>query len=361
MIVKPMIDLQQRSIEIIRGWQFDGAYAACLSFSQYGYSWLRDGAWIANGMAAAGQTSSARAFYQWGARTLWRYRAQVDSLLAKLARGEALLESDYLPTRFKLDGDINQDDWPNFQLDGYGAWLWGLVQFVQAHDDQALWVETRPAVRLTVEYLGALWQSPNYDSWEEHRDHIHPSTLAALYGGFRAVEAQEFGIVPAGLADRIRDFVLTHALAPAGHVMKYLGNDAVDANLLWLAVPYRLLELDDPRFQATLAKIERDIHRPGGGVYRYQKDTYYGGGEWLLLTLWLAWVYLERGQPERARPLIDWAEAQATSTGEMPEQVGDHVLDSSMVDFWINRWGTSASPLLWSHGMYLLLKSKLKD
>ncbi|MBL8162238.1 MAG: hypothetical protein JNJ61_09660 [Anaerolineae bacterium] len=143
--------------------------------------------------------------------------------------------------------------------------------------------------------------------------------------------------------------------------MKYLGNDAVDASLLWLAVPYGLVTVDDPRFQATLAKIERDIHRPGGGVYRYAADTYFGGGEWLLLTLWLAWVYCEMGQASRARDLVTWVEAQANPAGEMPEQVAGHLLAPDYYDYWVQRWGTSASPLLWSHGMYLLLKALLKD
>jgi GH15 family glucan-1,4-alpha-glucosidase len=354
-----MLDLRQRSIDIIRAWQFDGAYAACLSFSQYGYSWLRDGTWIACGMDAAGQHESARAFHLWAVRTLAQYAAHVERLLEKLARGEALQETDFLPTRFELDGRIGTEDWPDFQLDGYGAWLWGLVGFVEKHHDEALWDEALPAVSLMVRYLAALWRSPNYDCWEEHRQHVHPATLAAVYGGLRAVEQHTPGIVPAGLPDAIRDFVLTHAIAEDGHFMKSLGNDAVDASLLWLAVPYRLVEIDHPHFHATLAKIERDIHRPGGGVYRYRKDTYYGGGEWLLLTLWLAWVYLEIGQQARAHDLIAWVEAQASDRGEMPEQVAGHLLAPETYDYWVERWGNSASPLLWSHGMYLLLTSML--
>ncbi|MBL8165860.1 MAG: glycoside hydrolase, partial [Anaerolineae bacterium] len=252
-----MLNLQQRSIEIIRAGQFDGAYAACMSFSQYGYSWLRDGTWIGYGMDAAGQSASARAFHQWAARTLLRYDDKITQLLAKLARGEALHETDYLPTRFELDGRVGREDWPDFQLDGYGAWLWGLVQYVDRHQDDALWQDAQPAVELVVRYLAALWRSPNYDCWEEHRQHIHPATLAALYGGLRAVEQFKAGIVPPGLTTAIQDFVLTQTVSPAGHFMKYLGNDAVDASLLWLAVPYGLVTVDDPRFQATLAKIER--------------------------------------------------------------------------------------------------------
>ncbi|MBL8157191.1 MAG: glycoside hydrolase family 15 protein, partial [Anaerolineae bacterium] len=250
-----MIDLQQRSIEIIHAGQFDGAYAACLSFSQYGYSWLRDGTWIAEGMDAAGQHDSARAFHRWAARTLLRYTSRVQHLLDRLARGEPSQEADYLPTRFELDGGVGREDWPDFQLDGYGAWLWGAVQHVSRHHDDALWQELRPAAELTARYVAALWQSPNYDCWEENRQHIHPSTLAALYGGLRAVESLAPEIIPEGLPAVIRDYVLTKAVATDGHFMKYLGSNAVDASLLWLAVPYRLVEIEDPRFQATLAKI----------------------------------------------------------------------------------------------------------
>src|SRR5258708_38934661 len=85
-----------------------------------------------------------------------------------------------------------------------------------------------------------------------------------------------------------------------GKLVKFLGNPAVDGSLLWSAVPYGLLKPNDPTFETTLAKIEHDLHYPGGGVYRYRADVYYGGGEWLLLAAWLGWVYATRGDHEKA-------------------------------------------------------------
>jgi GH15 family glucan-1,4-alpha-glucosidase len=143
--------------------------------------------------------------------------------------------------------------------------------------------------------------------------------------------------------------------------MKFLGNDAVDANLLWLAMPYNLVDVDDKRFAKTLAKIKRDIQYPGGGVYRYAADTYYGGGEWILLSAWLGWVYIELGQLDKARVLLNWIEVQAKANGELPEQVSEHLLDSSYHAEWEERWGRAACPLLWSHAMYLILESKLEN
>ena len=69
------MNLYTTSIDIIRAGQArSGAYVASPTFSQYGYSWLRDGTWIALGMDCAGQHASAHAFYQFVAvaAVLWQ-------------------------------------------------------------------------------------------------------------------------------------------------------------------------------------------------------------------------------------------------------------------------------------------------
>lgn len=354
-----MIDLTDVSISVIRkGQASTGAYAACASFSQYNYSWLRDGTWIATAMDAAGQPDSAEAFYRWVARTLLSHEAKIERLLAKVAANEPLQETDYLPTRFTMDGAIGSDDWTEFQLDGYGTWLWGAARFCA--EKPVLWAELRPAVALTIRYLAALWSAPNYDCWEEFRTQVHTSTLAAIFAGLAAVRALDAALVPDGLPERIQHFIFEHCIAPEGHFAKFIGNNAVDASLLWLGVPYGVVPLDDPRFAATLAKIERDIVRPGGGVYRYGADTYFGGGEWLLLAAWLGWTYAELGRIDDARRMKAWVESQAHADGHMPEQVADYALDPAYIQPWIDKWGTSACPLLWSHAMWLILDIRLR-
>jgi GH15 family glucan-1,4-alpha-glucosidase len=258
---------------------------------------------------------------------------------------------------------LGRDDWTDYQLDGYGAWLWVLVQHCR-EVDAALWDEIRPAVRVTVRYLTALWQSPNYDCWEEFRDRVHTATLAALYGGLSAVAALDPDLVPAGLPDAIRSHVLAHGVADYGGLSKFIPQDAapgkrVDASLLWTAVPFGLVAVDSPVFQATLRQIEHDICGPGGGVYRYRDDTYFGGGQWPLLTAWLGWVYVQLGRIDDARTLRDWIVRQATHDGHMPEQVDGHLLEPSMYAGWVEKWGDPANPLLWSHAMYLILEHAL--
>ncbi|NJL94935.1 MAG: hypothetical protein HC915_15055 [Anaerolineae bacterium] len=229
--------LTAHSLAVIRAGQHaSGAYVASPTFSQYGYSWLRDGTWIAYAMDLAGDHASASAFYRWVGRALEGQAARIERLLASLERGETPAEQDYLPTRFTLAGCAEENSlWWDFQLDGYGTWLWGAVAHIEQTGDLALWAVLSGAVELTLRYLGALWQAPNYDCWEEHRQHIHPATLAAIYGGLRAVQRLEPARIPAGWPEAIRAYVLEKAIAPAGHVMKFLGNPVVDASLLWLA------------------------------------------------------------------------------------------------------------------------------
>lgn len=351
------IDLQQRSIAVIRAGQSQsGAYIASPNFATYHYSWLRDGAFIAYGMDRAGRHDSALAFHRWIDLTLGRVAHKVPALEVKAAGGAPILPSEWLHCRFTLDGYEGTEDWGNFQLDGYGAWLWSFCEHVEMTGNRALLEEFRPTIDLVVRYLSAFWDRPNYDSWEEYGDEVHPSTLACLYGGLKAINRhlQEPAIDLTAAA--IREYVLQH-FVHEGRLTKFADGRSVDANLLWAAVPFGLLDPQDPIMQATVAELEQRCVT--GGVHRYPEDTYYGGGEWLLLTAWLGWYYVRVGRMDRAAELLSWIEEQADEDGSMTEQVLERVLAPEMVQPWEERWGPVAKPLLWSHAMYLVLLAEV--
>src|SRR5690606_6120231 len=103
---------------------------------------------------------------------------------------------------------------------------------------------------------------------------------------------------------KVRDFVLTECVS-GGHFVKHIGNDAVDASVLWLSTPLGVVGEDDPVMLATVEKIERDLVVEGG-VSRYRADTYYGGGEWIILSATLAWYYARRGLLDKAQAYLNW-------------------------------------------------------
>jgi GH15 family glucan-1,4-alpha-glucosidase len=132
----------------------------------------------------------------------------------------------------------------------------------------------------------------------------------------------------------------------------------VDASLAALVGPLGVVEASSPLGLTTIAELDRQL-AVGGGVHRFIGDTFYGGGQWPLLSCMLGLAHAAAGNRERALELLRWAAATVRASGTMPEQVADHLLDASFVPEWEERWGPSADPLLWSSAMYLRLAVEL--
>ena len=359
-------DLAARSVEIIlEGQTPNGAFIAGPTFSQYGYAWLRDGAFIAESLDLVGRHDVSARFHGWVAGVICDSEAGIERSIAAGLAGDRPAPEDYLHCRYRADGSAGPDDWPTFQLDGPGIWLWALGRHVAATGLESLDGHVAEAALLAGRYLAALWPLPSNDAWEESQDKVHTSTLAADLAGLRALlqlsaaARTDPAIVAAesAIATSVRD-----QGAGRGPWSKWNGSDAVDASLLWIAAPFGLVEPADARFAATLSRIEADLVSVDGGVHRYKADTYYGGGEWLLLTATLGRVYARRNGPgdrDRARRCLRWVEARAGTDGSLPEQVAERALHPEFIDRWRAAWGESASPLLWSHAIYLALGSEL--
>ncbi|MFI9558403.1 glycoside hydrolase family 15 protein [Nonomuraea endophytica] len=352
------MSLVAHSLDVIRRYQSSsGAYPASPSFSAYqGFSWLRDGAFIAEGVSRHGDADGAAAFHRWSAGVIADRAGQVESLVS---REGPIPPGDMLPTRFTLDGLNGDDGWWDFQLDGYGTWLWALAEHTRRHGAVP---ETEKGVRTAARYLTAFWALPCYDWWEEHVEQRHVATLGSIHAGLRAARA--LGVLsPAEGTAAAEAMAGIEALVSAegvvdGRLRKWLGSDAVDGSLLACVEPFGLYPADHPVGAATVAEVERQLARDGG-VYRYLKDTFYGGGRWVLLAGFLGWNHARAGRPEEARRYLDWMAAQATPSGDLPEQVSDLLLAPEYEQEWLDRWGTVATPLLWSHGMYLILADEL--
>jgi GH15 family glucan-1,4-alpha-glucosidase len=142
-----------------------------------------------------------------------------------------------------------------------------------------------------------------------------------------------------------------------GHLSKWLGEDGLDASLVACGTPFRLLAPDEPLMVGTVTALERELAH--GGVHRYSDDTYFGGGEWLLLAAFLGWYYLEQDRVGDACAQLAWVAAQAAPNGDLPEQVTTHLLAPESYDGWVERWGPIATPLLWSHAMFVTLAVEL--
>ncbi len=367
MTTTPRIDLSallQRSRTVITTLQEpNGAYPASPTFSAYrGYCWLRDGAFIADGASAAGEADSASAFFDWCSFVLLRHEARIDEIVTAARAGSPLPDDRMLPARFTFEGGLGEHDWWDFQLDGYGIWLWAAAEHARRnHIDPTRW---RHAAELTVDYLVSSWERPCYDWWEEHDEHTHISTLGCIAAGLRA--AADGGLVDSARAqtarieaDRVVTAIRERGVAD-GHLVKWVGSTAVDGSLSALVSPLRVIPANSGLAAASIAAIEQDLCVKDG-VYRFLDDTFYGGGRWPLLSCFLGLARAARGDTEGARALLNWAASTATAEGYLPEQVEEHVLHPEFRAEWIERWGDVATPLLWSHAMLLRLAAELGD
>jgi isomaltose glucohydrolase len=211
--------------------------------------------------------------------------------------------------RYTLDGGPDRSEWPKLQIDGLGLFLGTLRR-----RGTSRWDEAAAPVRT---WLEAHWGEPCFDWWEE-REGVHAVTLWCVGNGLDS--------------DQIRSEALTRS------------EDRLDASQLFIGTP------------EIVERVEKSLLSDGAGVHRHHDDTYYGGGQWPLLT-----AMYGLAKPERAADCLAWIEAQARPNGDLPEQAQGHLLHPESYELWLERWGEPASPLLWSHAMYLRLHHALRD
>jgi len=323
----------------------------------------------------AGEHDSARSYHQWVIDVINRYKFKIPLIKRALKSVKPLDDKEFLFTRYTLDGSEDTGAvWGNFQFDGYGTWLWAACAHYKMTGDKAWLKSVERSLSLIVEYLQLVWRLPNYDCWEENPDLLHSYSIASTYGGLGAVlkliEEKEIDLDPAPIQKsmgEMKAFVLKYGVFderltkhiepdPADNPCK---DSSVDASLLGAALPGKLFPLDNPLLINTISSIRKELVSPGGGIYRYMKDTYYGGGQWILLTAWLGWVECENGQRRLAEKRLEWVEKQADENGWLPEQTPQHLLSPTHYPQWLAKWGDIAKPLLWSHAMYMILYQSL--
>jgi GH15 family glucan-1,4-alpha-glucosidase len=339
-----------------------GAYPASPTFSAYvGFSWLRDGAFIADAMSACGVPESAERFFDWCSHVVSQSSHAINTHHESFLNHAGFDLATALPTRFEFEEAPPPDEpWPDHQIDGYGTWLWALQQhMIRFPEVGNRWQES---VELSSKYLVASWDSACYDWWEEHPDRVHTSTLGAVQAGLKAALAM------GGLHSEIRQQVVEAVdsidrelldCSAAGFLPKWHGSEQVDSSALSLLEPFGLINPSDPVFLGTVSKVKHELLH-GFGLHRYGSDSFFGGGLWPLLSCYLALTELKAGDRKFAEAVLVWVASLADEAGNLPEQVDDHLLEPTQQVYWIKRWGPSARPLLWTHAMFLKLKTEIE-
>jgi len=213
---------------------------------------MRDSSYVAYALDLAGEHDSARNFHHWVVNVIGRYKFKIPLIKQALKSAKPLKDEDFLFTRYTLGGseDISVQ-WGNFQIDGYGTWLWAACGHFHMTGDKTWLRSVERSLSLIVEYLRLVWRLPNYDCWEENPDLLHSYSIASTYSGLGAVlkliEEKEINLDPAPIQKSMGEmnaFIIKYGVFNeelTKHINPDLANNpdkisSVDASLLGAAL-----------------------------------------------------------------------------------------------------------------------------
>src|SRR5436190_10729065 len=320
-----------------------GIIAAPTLEPDYRYVWSRDVTYVAYALDRCGYNHDAAAFYQWCKEAQepnggWNQRYNIEMTPAP-SWGE--------------------------QEDQCATILWGFGQHYELTKNRDFLEDVWPTIEKGVEHLllgrdpetGLV--GPSLDLWEE-KSALHTYTNSAACGALRESAGIASVLGYDALAESwkkengiLQSAILKHLWNEQNNrflkSVKPVDND-IDTAIIGLSFPFCVLQPDDPRMLSTAHQIENAYRYTAEGIGRYPSDVYHGGNPWFITTLWMALYHCQLGNYQKAKTLIDWSARHVDELQLFAEQVNRE-----------NGEPVSASPLAWSHAMFILSLLNFKE
>lgn len=241
------------------------------------------------------------------------------------------------------------EEWGNSQNDAVGEVLNILLTLDELGAGVIETTEEREIVQKIIDYLVALeyWKDDDNGIWEENME-VHASSIGSCVAALKKAAHHEWLSVP--------EFAITNgetalrALLPRESTTKF-----ADLALLTLIYPFAVTTEEET---ATILKnVEYHLTRERG-VIRYKHDRYYNNNidgyseeaEWCFGLSWLAIIYAQRGERDKAYYYLRKAKKAVTPDGLVPE------LYYSNTDK-----PNENTPLGWAESMYVIALHKVSQ
>ena len=177
---------------------------------------------------------------------------------------------------------------------------------------------------------------------------VHASSVGSCVAALRKASQITWLTVPKD-AIVLGEFAL-HSLLPRESAAKF-----TDLALLSLIYPFAVTNEEETT--TILRNVEYHLTRDRG-VIRYKLDRYYNQNEdgyseeaeWCFGLAWLAIIFAERGDKEKAHFYLRRAEKTVTKDGKVPELYYSHTDKPN-----------GNTPLGWSESMYVIALKKVKE
>lgn len=241
------------------------------------------------------------------------------------------------------------EEWGNSQNDAVGEVLNIIVELELRGASIIESDEEREMVQKIIDYLLAIeyWHDPDNGIWEENME-VHASSIGSCVAALKKAQQLPWLLVP-DEAIALGESAL-RMLLPRESTTKF-------ADLALLSLIYPFAVTTEAETLEILRNVEYHLTRDKG-VIRYKLDRYYNNNEdgyseeaeWCFGLAWLAIIYAERGDKDRAWHYLERAKATVTQDGLVPELYYSHTDKPN-----------ENTPLGWSESMYIVALQKVKQ
>lgn len=339
----------KQHLDMVRSLQKpSGVFTAAAFDVETGYdkAWLRDIYFMTLGFLETGEIETV----QKAAKALLKLFVKHQDKINWAIQHKPHAAWQYIHARFHPETfEEYWEEWGNSQNDAVGEVLNLLVTLEQLGVSVIETDEEREMVQKIIDYLVALeyWKDDDNGIWEEAME-VHASSIGSVVAALRKAKQLDWLSVPEEAIKNGEQAL--RALLPRESITKF-----TDLALLTLIYPFAVTTEEETL--KILSNVEYHLAKDKG-VIRYKLDRYYNNNpdgyseeaEWCFGLSWLAIIYAERGEKEKAYYWLRKAKSTVTPDGKVPELYYSHTDKPN-----------ENTPLGWAESMYVVALQKVKE
>ncbi len=323
-----------------------GVFTASGQDTFYNKAWLRDIYFIVLSFLETGDLETV----QQAAKALLEVFVKNEEKINWAIENKPHETWQYIHARFHPETfEEYWEEWGNSQNDAVGEVLNLLVELELRGAGVIETDEERRVVQKVIDYLCALeyWHDADNGIWEENLE-VHASSVGSVVAALKKAQQLDWLHIPESAIEHGEESLRN--LLPRESTSKFS-----DLALLTLIYPFNVTTEEETL--EILRNVEYHLVKDKG-VLRYKSDRYYNQNEdgfseeaeWCFGLSWLAIIYAERGQSDRAWFYLERAKNAVTEAGEVPEAYFSHTDNPN-----------PNTPLAWAESMYVIALKKVHD
>lgn len=334
-------------LDVLRSLQkASGVFTASAHNVETGYdkAWLRDIYFMTLGFLETGEIEVV----QKAAKALLTVFVKHEDKINWAIQHKPHYAWQYIHARFNPETfEEYWEEWGNSQNDAVGEVLNLLVELELRGKGVVETESERAMLQKIVDYLVSLeyWQDEDNGIWEENME-VHASSIGSCVAALKKAQQLDWLVVPNQAIILGEDAL--RMLLPRESKTKF-------SDLALLSLIYPFAVTTEAETLAILRNVEYHLTRDKG-VIRYKLDRYYNNNEdgyseeaeWCFGLSWLASIYADRGDKEKAFYYMRRATATVTPEGLIPELYYSHTEKPN-----------ENTPLGWAESMYVVALHKV--